>query len=1063
LVQKKSAKHTVRRKTGMLTLNFDEFLRSLKMNMDSPHSLLLGAGASIESGIPSAVDCIWDWKREIFLSQNMALIEAYNNIKVDSVRTTIQKWLDGKNVYPKHGADNEYSFYAEKAFLIDDDRRRYFQNLVKGKKPSLGYHLICMLSEVGLFKSVWTTNFDGLVAKCANQYNINPIEITLDTTDRVFRGEVPGELLCISLHGDYKYGPIKNTTIELDSQNETFVKALIYELTNRDLIVMGYSGRDESLMNALSLAYQSKGSGKLFWCGYGLNAPDSVTTLIEHINNSGRTAFYISTDGFDKTFYSISRHCMSDNKEYLQRIDDLKRNLGITISACQNKFDTPSLPLNKISDTNVFPVTFPSNCYQLELVFNHDEKPWDYCKMLGDNSIMAVPHNGFIYAWGENAQIQKICSGKIKGNFSLAPITRETFIYKSAFRELLLRTITSLIGISNSLSCSKDRIWDTNQKISTNIGTKSIVGYKGIRVALFFDKKYSYITLTPDYVFDRNITLSHEEKKQFADYFNQKINDGKPNLNIYNYVKSWVDRLLGKAGLSRSWPINSATGFNFRIIPLSAILGINNGGKMTISPPQTISNRRIVLNGIECRDPELVFYNKMQKRMTTDFHPMRGLSMNAPFDYSLNERISMDSIKLGVICPSNHVKQLSNFLGQLNCKQPVDYNIDYVIPFPGFFDAFKTGLSIPTPESNLWIDLISSGTPDIYKSSLEFGKSICHKLDQLSATSADVAIIYIPKEFEPLTGYSEGDEKYDLHDYVKAYAAQKSIATQFVREKTLDSSMYCQIKWALSLAIYVKSSRIPWVVSGIQTDTAFAGIGYSVNHTANGTKVIIGCSHIYSSDGQGMKYKLSKIDDVTFDRKNNPYLSEDESYRLGLNIRELFYKSFTELPKRVVIHKRTPFRKDEIKGLTESLTGAGIHDIDLLEITYEDNLKCFELTHNMNGADGFPVHRGLYFSQNDNTMYLYTHGIAPSVRNPNFKYIQGGKTIPLPLKIVKHYGSGSISQIATEVLGLSKMNWNSFGLYSKLPCTIETSNEIARIGWLLSQYEGALYDYRYFM
>ena len=52
----------------MQTLTYDEFLRSLKQNKDTPHSLLLGAGASIESGVPSAVDCIWDWKREIFLS-----------------------------------------------------------------------------------------------------------------------------------------------------------------------------------------------------------------------------------------------------------------------------------------------------------------------------------------------------------------------------------------------------------------------------------------------------------------------------------------------------------------------------------------------------------------------------------------------------------------------------------------------------------------------------------------------------------------------------------------------------------------------------------------------------------------------------------------------------------------------------------------------------------------------------------------------------------------------------------------------------------------------------------
>ena len=49
----------------MQTLQMDEFLRSLKQNIDTPHSLLLGAGASVESGIQSALDCIWEWKKEM--------------------------------------------------------------------------------------------------------------------------------------------------------------------------------------------------------------------------------------------------------------------------------------------------------------------------------------------------------------------------------------------------------------------------------------------------------------------------------------------------------------------------------------------------------------------------------------------------------------------------------------------------------------------------------------------------------------------------------------------------------------------------------------------------------------------------------------------------------------------------------------------------------------------------------------------------------------------------------------------------------------------------------------
>ncbi len=51
-------------------MDFDAFLRSFKQNKDSSFAFLLGAGASITSGVQSAEDCIWDWKKLIYLSNN---------------------------------------------------------------------------------------------------------------------------------------------------------------------------------------------------------------------------------------------------------------------------------------------------------------------------------------------------------------------------------------------------------------------------------------------------------------------------------------------------------------------------------------------------------------------------------------------------------------------------------------------------------------------------------------------------------------------------------------------------------------------------------------------------------------------------------------------------------------------------------------------------------------------------------------------------------------------------------------------------------------------------------
>ena len=265
----------------MQILQLDEFLRSIKQNIDTPHSLLLGAGASIESGIPSAADCIWDWKREIYLSQNPGAIGNFDNSKSEGVRRVIQRWIDSQNIYPAENSAEEYSYFAEKAYPIADDRRKYFQHLVSNHDPSLGYHLISLLALENIIKSVWT-NFDGMTLKCAHQYSpLVPIEITAETSGRIYRGDVDKELLCIALHGDYKYGALKNTEKELDSQDGELVKALLHELTNRDLIVMGYSGRDQSLMNALQQVYSTKGSGKLFWCGYGTRVSSEVKALVE--------------------------------------------------------------------------------------------------------------------------------------------------------------------------------------------------------------------------------------------------------------------------------------------------------------------------------------------------------------------------------------------------------------------------------------------------------------------------------------------------------------------------------------------------------------------------------------------------------------------------------------------------------------------------------------------------------------------------------------------------------------------------------------------------------------
>ena len=66
-------------------------------------------------------------------------------------------------------------------------------------------------------------------------------------------------------------------------------------------------------------------------------------------------------------------------------------------------------------------------------------------------------------------------------------------------------------------------------------------------------------------------------------------------------------------------------------------------------------------------------------------------------------------------------------------------------------------------------------------------------------------------------------------------------------------------------------------------------------------------------------------------------MSLDDARRTGETIRQLFFDAKLKLPTRVVIHKRTPFRKEEQDGLTAGLEG--VPHIEMLEINFEESLR----------------------------------------------------------------------------------------------------------------------------
>lgn len=1032
-----------------LKLEFDAFLRSFKQNVDQQYSFLLGAGCSISSGVPSAYTCIWDWKKQIYETNNPRI--PFVSIESVNDKREIQRWCDLQPGFPPLDSDEEYSFYAEKAFPIDIDRIAYFQGLFNGKRPGIGYKLLAFLAKENLLQSVWTTNFDGFAKKAAEDQQVTVYPISLDNSRSIYQNLSRSGLKYIALHGDYKYSTkLKNTGQELDKQENSLIDAMKPHLAEKHLIVIGYSGRDKSLMRALHSVYSQNGGGRLFWLGMESEPSKIVHELLCQARKSGRDAYYVQAKGFDETLLQMATVAFGNSDSFQSFAQE---NIEIKPDQTFEPFKLKEQGnIIKYATTNLVPVVLPDHCYTFTLKKSDEYTDREIIdKFTHGKMIATILFKGKVYAIGSMTDIYSSLNDFLEGIPTLVSLTEEAYIKSPLLKRLMLKAIVLGIARKTGLKMSfQGRLWDENIRYYNRQGI-----YECVKVNLRLNphQKFMYLSISPTLYFDKDSQITHLSKQDMC----RSYIDGLRNKKYFDKVQYWLNKLFGGSRMEVNYSEKTKE-FRFIFSPNTACCQIFGNGIYRICQ-QGFDLKRIRYSATKVIEP-LLMYSNNQGYYVSDTNPMRGLIRNAPFDLPIFA-LPPTNISMGVICPKSWGQRLHDFLLKLNSGNIRPRYDDYIQLYPGFSSVYKVGLDIPHPSNkDAWVTC-----NDEQNDGYALAKNICTAIEKLSEKDPNaVIIIFVPTNWSSVKNFKVQGIDLDFHDYIKSYCAQRRITTQFIEERTIiNRQMECEILWWLSLAIFVKSGRTPWSLGSLNQNTAYAGIGYSVNQKgADKQKVVIGCSHIYNSQGQGLKFRLRKIDNPIIDKKNNPYLSRDEAYKLGLNIVELFRESMYKAPKRVVIHKRTIFKQEEIDGLVAALS-PHVDNIELLTIEEEKDFKLMPgYMGNPISPEGYPIERGTCLVIDENKALIWTHGVVDSV-HPGKSFYQGGKGIPMPLRITRYYGNSDIEDIASEILSFTKINWNSFYFYSKMPATIDTSNIVAKVGSLLQHFNGNTFDYKYFI
>lgn len=296
------------------TLDAATFLRLFEMRA-AQVMWFLGAGASCAAGIPNAGDMIWDFKRKLFCSQRRIPASIVADIGDPAVRRRIQAHLDNQSCYPLADSEDEYSAYFEATFPSQRDRRAYIDAMVATARPSLGHHALALLMREGLLRAVWTTNFDPLIesAAAAAYGNVGKLLVAdLAEPEKAARAlETERWPLLVKLHGDFQSERLMNTKAELRRQDAEMRRNLVAACKRSGLAVVGYSGRDASVMGALEEALDGGHGfpGGLFWFARRGAPPfGRVAQLIESAQERGIEARLVEMESFDELLGDVVRY-----------------------------------------------------------------------------------------------------------------------------------------------------------------------------------------------------------------------------------------------------------------------------------------------------------------------------------------------------------------------------------------------------------------------------------------------------------------------------------------------------------------------------------------------------------------------------------------------------------------------------------------------------------------------------------------------------------------------------------------------------------------------------------
>jgi hypothetical protein len=263
---------------------------------------------------------------------------------------------------------------------------------------------------------------------------------------------------------------------------------------------------------------------------------------------------------------------------------------------------------------------------------------------------------------------------------------------------------------------------------------------------------------------------------------------------------------------------------------------------------------------------------------------------------------------------------------------------------------------------------------------------------------------------------------WNLRSEMKAQAMSIGVPIQILLPRTYQGQSQLEdptTPWNLCVGLYFKAGGYLWRPIESNPDVCYVGISFYRDKTVRESRMKTSLAQVFSDLGHGLVLRGSRFRWDT-SRGHSPHMDRETSEDLLSSAIQLYRRHVKRTPRRVVVHKSSPFWEEELTGLKSALQE--VDEYDLVEV------KKSGIQFVRHGAQ--PPLRGTTIRLDNDRYLVYTLGYIPFIQT------YPGVRIPQPLTVTKAAGHSGPRRITREILTLSKMNLNTARFCCRNPATL---------------------------